>query len=96
MTIETLRNDIDALDRQIVELLATRQRLAMAIGRLKAGNGLPVRVPERERALLARIRHQAAGHRLDVATVERLYGLILETSRRAQLADRLAGEEGAA
>lgn len=96
MTIERLRNDIDALDRQIVELLAARQRLTTAIGRLKAGSGLPVHVPERERKLLAGVRHQAARHQLDAGVVERLYGLILETSRRAQLTDRVVREEGAA
>ncbi len=35
MTLEELRNQIDALDRQLVELLSERARAAQKIGHLK-------------------------------------------------------------
>ena len=36
MTLEELRNQIDALDRQLVELLSERARAAKMVGHLKA------------------------------------------------------------
>ena len=36
MTLEELRNQIDVLDRQLVELLSERARAAQMIGHLKA------------------------------------------------------------
>ena len=50
MTIEELRIRIDALDRQLVELLSERARAAQTIGNLKAATSLPVYEPSARRS----------------------------------------------
>ena len=45
MTLDELRNQIDVLDRQLVELLSERARAAQRIGHLKAATQLPVYEP---------------------------------------------------
>ncbi|MBK5265853.1 MAG: 3-deoxy-7-phosphoheptulonate synthase [Acidimicrobiia bacterium] len=82
--VTRLRTGIDAIDYELVDLLARRQRLALKIGQAKAERGAPVRSPDREAELIERVRTQAAelGYAEDI--VEEIYGLILEASRRAQ------------
>ena len=56
MELPTLRSEIDALDRQLVELLERRIDVAAAIAAVKAENGLPVLDASREAEKLAAIR----------------------------------------
>ncbi|HAW74231.1 MAG TPA: bifunctional chorismate mutase/prephenate dehydrogenase, partial [Alteromonas australica] len=49
--LNTLREGIDELDSQLVELLAKRSALTTQVGQIKAEAGMPVYVPEREKAL---------------------------------------------
>jgi chorismate mutase len=69
MTLEELRDQIDALDRQLVELLSERARAAQRIGHLKAATSLPVYEPGREKVIYANVRAAnkgpLAGHRTD-------------------------------
>jgi chorismate mutase/prephenate dehydratase len=53
-SLSRLRGQIDRLDREIVERLNARARLASQIGRVKARNGQSVYSPEREEEVLAR------------------------------------------
>lgn len=57
--LSQLREDIDALDRELVRLLAQRLQKVAEVGELKSRHGLPVWDPERESALLARRRAEA-------------------------------------
>ncbi len=54
-TITALRDEIDQVDAELVQLLSQRARLALEIGRLKQTAGLPVFVPERESDLLDKL-----------------------------------------
>ena len=56
MTLEELRNRIDVLDRQLVELLNERARAALLIGHLKAATSLPVYEPAREKVIYSNVR----------------------------------------
>ena len=47
----TLRKQIDACDDKILKLLEKRFKVAREIGVAKAGGGLPVRDPKRDRVL---------------------------------------------
>ena len=57
--LNTLREGIDELDSQLVELLAKRSALTTQVGQIKAEAGMPVYVPEREKALITSRRAQA-------------------------------------
>src|SRR5881296_1692231 len=54
--LENLRAKIDALDARIVELLNERARVVVEIGKLKQQNISPVYAPDREKAVLEKVR----------------------------------------
>lgn len=53
--LQPLRNAIDAVDRQLIELLNQRARLAIEVGHVKQSVGAPVYRPEREAEVLRKI-----------------------------------------
>ena len=57
--LAVLRDSIDELDSQLVELLAKRSKLTTQVGQIKAEAGTPVYVPSREKELIASRRRQA-------------------------------------
>ncbi len=57
--LNDLRNDIDAVDKQILDLLAQRLALVEKVGEVKSRHGLPIYAPDREAAMLASRREEA-------------------------------------
>jgi chorismate mutase/prephenate dehydratase len=55
MALNKIRDKIDEIDQQIVELLNARYRQVEKVGHWKKQNGSPIYVPEREKALLQKI-----------------------------------------
>lgn len=54
-----LREQIDAVDKQILNLLAQRLALVEQVGEVKSEHGLPIYAPDREAAMLASRRAEA-------------------------------------
>jgi chorismate mutase/prephenate dehydratase len=52
-TLAQLRQQIDAIDRQMIELLNRRASLALEVGELKRGEGSPIFRPEREAQVIS-------------------------------------------
>jgi chorismate mutase/prephenate dehydratase len=84
-----LREQIDALDRQIVHLLNERARLAIEVGHVKATAGRPLHDPERETEVLRRVReaNAAAGATLPDDEVADLYERIVALTRQVEAAE---------
>jgi chorismate mutase/prephenate dehydratase len=78
--LATLRDRIEAVDRQIIALLAERLAIVeeVAVAKLEAAS--PLRDREREDHLLRRLREQATAAGLDPHQVERLYRVVMELS----------------
>lgn len=57
--LTALRDQIDEVDKALLELLAKRLQLVAEVGEVKSHHGLPVYVPEREAAMLASRRQEA-------------------------------------
>src|SRR6267378_139342 len=55
-SLEDLRRQIDALDDQIVPLLNARAQIVVQIGKLKQQSGVPIYAPDREKAVLEKVR----------------------------------------
>jgi chorismate mutase-like protein len=83
MTIEEMRIRIDALDRQLVELLSERARAAQTIGNLKAATSLPVYEPEREKIIYANVRAANKGPLPDIELTH-IYERIIDVMRALQ------------
>jgi chorismate mutase / prephenate dehydrogenase len=83
-SLETLRDQIDQIDRHIVDLLARRHDKVHRVVGIKKKAGLPVYHPAREEDLISQRRTQAAGQGLDPDFVEELYRCIVRQSRVRQ------------
>ncbi|BFT30899.1 bifunctional chorismate mutase/prephenate dehydrogenase [Alteromonas sp. D210916BOD_24] len=82
--LSTLREDIDELDTQLVELLAKRNQITTKVGKIKAQAGMPVYVPEREKALIASRRAQAETLGVSPELVEDLLRRVMRESYHTQ------------
>jgi chorismate mutase/prephenate dehydratase len=60
-SLEPLRQQIDALDEQIVDLLNARARVVVQIGHFKRQNNTPVYAPDREKAVMEKVRRLNKG-----------------------------------
>lgn len=81
MSIESIRNEIDAVDDALADLLKTRFDLSRAMGEEKKKVGRAVYDPDREAALLARVEKKAAPYGGEVRA---LYEKMMELSRNLQ------------
>lgn len=81
--IEDGRRAIDELDDRLLDLLNRRARRAQEIGRIKGELGERVYQPDREEAILRRIRG-ANGGPLDDEALKRLFERILDEARRVE------------
>lgn len=83
MSIEAWRVEIDALDNELLRLLNTRARLALAVGESKRSAGLSLCDHVREQAVIERVCRANAGP-LDARAVGLIFRRIIRESRRIQ------------
>ena len=93
MTLEELRQRIDVLDRQLVDLLNERARAAQLVGHLKAATSLPIYEPGREKLVLANVRAANNGPLPDIELTH-IYERIIDVMRALQR-NELASERDA-
>lgn len=84
MSLEEMRNNIDAIDSRILGLLAERMKESRRIGALKKRTRTPVADSGREQQVLEHVKGLAAEQGLNAEDVERLYRLIIASSRSVQ------------
>jgi chorismate mutase/prephenate dehydratase len=80
MDLTDLRDRIDAVDRQIIQLLAERLRIVEEVALAKLEAASPFRDRGREERLLLRLREHATAAGLDAHQVERLYRVVMDMS----------------
>lgn len=82
MELKEIRQRIDEIDRQIVELFSARMALCADVAQYKADHSLPVLDSARENEKLLQIAALAGDDMADYAVA--LYGRIFELSRAEQ------------
>ena len=92
MSLQDLRNELSAVDRQIVDLIAARQRVVANIGRSKRSDGTATRDYAREKDVLDRGRAQAASLDVDPDLVEKILRQLIRASLQSQERDRVVAE----
>lgn len=80
IAFEQVRDNIDIVDQQLVELIAKRQQLTASVGELKAQLDLPLYVPEREKVLIAKNRDLAEQAEISPDLVEDVIRRIMRDS----------------
>ena len=92
MNLEQLRDGLSTVDRQLVELIAERQRIVTEIGRSKLTTGRATRDYAREKDVLDMAREQAVTLDVDPALAEEILAALIRSSLENQERDRVAAE----
>ena len=82
MELTDIRNEIDAIDEQMVQLFCQRMALSAQVADYKKANNMPIFVPARERAILQKVA-QMSGSEMESYT-RTLYSTLFELSRSYQ------------
>ena len=85
-SLAPLRARIEAVDAQIVTLLAERQDLSAELAAAKHAAGVPIVDLAREADVLRRATDHARAVQLDEDVVRHIFWCLIDLSRRAQLA----------
>lgn len=76
----TLRAHIDALDEQLVTLLAERHALIARAARIKEQVGLPARIDARVDEVVVNVGRHAASRGLDPALIQHIWRQLIEAA----------------
>jgi chorismate mutase len=82
--MDRAREDIEAVDRELVLLIARRVQLARTIGRAKRARGMPTMDPAREAAVVRRAGELARAAGLDEEVVRQIFWQLVSLARDAQ------------
>jgi len=83
--LSRLREEIERVDRAVIELIARRVQIAREVGAAKRATGLPTLDPAREASVIRQIAVLAREAKLPDADVRQIFWHIIGLSRRAQL-----------
>jgi isochorismate pyruvate lyase len=75
-----LRSEIDALDLELMALLARRHALIDRAAQIKTRNGWPARIPERVEEVVANVRCHAEQHGLDPDLYDRIWRILVDAA----------------
>jgi len=92
MSLEKLREQLTAVDNDLVALVAERQRIVGRIGREKRQHGRATRDYQREKIVLSRAREEAVSNGIDPNVAEKIMSLLIESSLTNQERDRVVAE----
>ena len=89
MTLDELRVKIDSIDDTLLKLYNERMELVHQVGELKNTTGAPIYRPEREQAILNRLKKQNKGKLTDAA-IEALFLEVFAVARNLELSEAVA------
>lgn len=92
MPLLELRNQLDAIDQQLLDLIGNRQRTIAQIGEIKRGMGKPLRDFRREKEVLELAEANAAARGLDRGLAHELMKLLIQHSLTTQENEQLRAE----
>ena len=93
MDIDEIRKRIDLLDDDLLRIFNERARLALEIGQIKKGLGLPVYDSAREKRVFSRMKENNPGP-LDDGAIVRMFERVVDESRRLErIMSQREGEE---
>jgi len=90
MTLEELRNRLSEVDRDLIGLVAARQKIIAEIGQHKIRHSVPTRDYEREREVLKGARERAGELGLDPELAADIMALLIRSSLTHQERSRVA------
>ncbi|MFB6161845.1 MAG: chorismate mutase [Halococcoides sp.] len=88
MSLEELREEIETIDRELVELIARRTYVADTIAEVKAGRGLPTTDEDQEARVMERAGANAEQFDVDANLVKAIFRLLIELNKVEQRESR--------
>ena len=87
MDLSDWRERIDNIDHQLIDLLNERMQCAQEVGRIKKAAGKPIRDPERELDVIAKIKayNQELQGLVKDEALEELYWLLIELTTNFEI-----------
>jgi len=89
MTLDALRTEIDRIDDTLLKLYNERMELVHKVGELKNTTGAPIYRPEREKAILNRLKAQNSG-KLTESAIDALFLEMFAVARNLELPEGVA------
>lgn len=83
-TLEEVREEMDRIDAEIIELIGRRQDYAGQVAHLKYVGRLPVRNEEQRRAVLDRAFERAVERGVDATAVQQVFEVLIGMSEARQ------------
>ncbi|MDQ2052737.1 chorismate mutase [Natronolimnohabitans sp. A-GB9] len=84
MSLDELREEIQSIDREIVELIAQRTYVADTIAQVKEEQGLPTTDEEQEQQVMDRAGENAEQFDVDANLVKAIFRLLIELNKVEQ------------
>ncbi|MDX1747460.1 MAG: chorismate mutase [Halobacteriales archaeon] len=84
MSLDELREEIQAIDRELVELVAQRTYVAESVAAVKERQGLPTTDASQEQQVIDRARENADHFDLDEDIVSEVFELLIELNKVEQ------------
>jgi chorismate mutase len=84
LDLEELREEIEGIDREIVESIARRTYVAESIAEVKEERGMEIQDPEREERVLDRVGERAEALEVDPEDVREVFELLMDMSKKEQ------------
>jgi chorismate mutase len=84
MTIETIREEINQIDRQIIALIRQRQEQAGRLAVVKHREGLPIRDEKRRKEVLEEMFDLAVEQEVDPVGIQKIFELLIDMSEQRQ------------
>lgn len=88
MSLDQLRQEIEDIDREIVELVARRTYVADAVAQVKAERDLPTTDSEQEDRVMERAGENARTFDVDENLVKAVFRLLIELNKAEQRQSR--------
>ncbi len=88
MTLDELREEIEDIDREIVELIARRTYVADTVARVKAERDLPTTDESQEERVMERAGVNAEQFDVDANLVKAIFRLLIELNKVEQRESR--------
>ena len=88
VSLEELREEIESIDREIVDLIAQRTYVAEAVARVKDERGIPTTDAKQEERVLERAAENADRFDLDSDLVKSVFRLLIELNKVEQRSSR--------
>jgi len=82
MDLQQIREEIDAIDDELVQLLEKRMDMAVKVAEYKKQNNIPIYNPTREQEVLDRMAKKVSDDRVEA--ISKIYSLLFLLSRNEQ------------